>query len=100
MPCKPVRGGVLCSGNRGIAPRGMHFGWDEDVYPVITDDPDNVIDCACGEPAITCDFWAYELSRTYCEACAWVHMDVLPKARRKRKRGEMLDDDKEGNDAE
>lgn len=80
-PCILFRGGVLCTGNRGIAPPGHHFGWDEEMYPVITDDPGNVIRCMdCGEPAITCDFWAYELDRTYCENCAWVHMDVLPKA--------------------
>lgn len=85
-PCIPYRGGFVCTGNRGIAPPGHHLGWDENTYPVPTTDPENVITCQdCPEPAITCDFWAYELSRCYCENCAHVHMDIDPVTREKRK---------------
>ena len=94
--------GCICSGYCGIAPQGHHFGWDDNIYPVITSDPGNVIHCSyCGEPAITCDFWAFELM-AHCENCAWVMEDIFPKSRRKRRWGETLEDDtapKEGNNA-
>ena len=96
MPCIPLKGGgFICTGNRGVAPPGYHFGWDDDMYPVITNGPDSIITCQdCGDPAIICSFWAYCLDMAYCENCAWVHRDILPKARRKRQDGEMLEDDK------
>lgn len=86
MACHKVQGGVVCTGFHGVAPPGYHMGWGKDGYPKFTKRKNNVIRCFdCDEPAITCDFWAYALERCYCENCAYVHMDIDPVTREKRK---------------
>ena len=78
----------ICTGDYGIAPPGTHFGWDKDKYPVVTDDPGNVIECLdCGEPAITVDYWAWHLDMAYCANCADVHLDIDPVTRQRRRKG-------------
>lgn len=75
----------VCSGYR-VAPPGYHFCWGEEGYPVKAEHMKNVILCQdCGEPAIVIDYWAFQLSLAYCANCAYVHEDIDPVTRMKRK---------------